>query len=233
MFHDKGESRYIRDKQGKSSYACFHASRDAGNDEGNHCRSDEKYEYVSLLCLIRINNKVVLESFLKRFMKETYYKKPIITDFERQWVHNLLIIQFRAQTRFNNLSIISQSNSRFVLDIEIILANTYHLAHQPGTEILDKFNGVHNFMGWDRNILTDSGGFQMVSLIHLTTLTEEGVEFAYPHDQTRKLMMTPEESMRIQKSIDSDIVMQLDDVVSAGIGRGPRIEEAAERSVSC
>ena len=50
-------------------------------------------------------------------------------------------------------------------------------------------------MGWDRNILTDSGGFQMVSLIHLTTLTEEGVEFAYPHDQTRKLMMTPEESV--------------------------------------
>ena len=121
----------------------------------------------------------------------------------------------------------------YVSDIEIILANTYHLAHQPGTEILDKFEGVHKFMGWDRNILTDSGGFQMVSLVHLTTLTEEGVEFAYPHDQTRKLMMTPEESMRIQKCIDSDIVMQLDDVVSAGIGRGPRIEEAAERSVSC
>jgi len=117
------------------------------------------------------------------------------------------------------------------LDIEIILTNTYHLAHQPGTDVLDHFGGVHKFMKWEKPILTDSGGFQMVSLVHLSTVTEEGVEFAYPHDQTRKLNMTPEESMRIQKSIDSDIVMQLDDVVSAGIGRGPRIEEAAERSV--
>jgi len=71
----------------------------------------------------------------------------------------------------------------------------------------------------------------MVSLIHLTKMSEEGVEFSYPHDTSRKLMMSPEESMRIQKAIDSDIVMQLDDVVSAGVGRGPRIEEAAERSV--
>lgn len=117
------------------------------------------------------------------------------------------------------------------LDIEIILANTYHLAHQPGTEVLEQFGGIHDFMKWDRPILTDSGGFQMVSLVHLTKITEEGVEFAYPHDQSRKLNMTPEESMRIQKAINSDIVMQLDDVVSAGIGRGPRIEEAAERSV--
>ena len=111
------------------------------------------------------------------------------------------------------------------------MANTYHLAHEPGTEVLEKYGGIHQFMDWNRPILTDSGGFQMVSLVHLTQLSEEGVEFAYPHDQSIKLMMSPEESMRIQKSINSDIVMQLDDVVSAGIGRGPRIEEAAERSV--
>ena len=111
------------------------------------------------------------------------------------------------------------------------MANTYHLAHEPGTEVLEKYGGIHQFMDWDRPLLTDSGGFQMVSLVHLTQLSEEGVEFAYPHDQSIKLMMSPEESMRIQKSINSDIVMQLDDVVSAGIGRGPRIEEAAERSV--
>ena len=116
-------------------------------------------------------------------------------------------------------------------DFQIILANTYHLAHEPGTEVLEKYGGIHQFMDWDRPLLTDSGGFQMVSLVHLTQLSEEGVEFAYPHDQSIKLMMSPEESMRIQKSINSDIVMQLDDVVSAGIGRGPRIEEAAERSV--
>jgi len=117
------------------------------------------------------------------------------------------------------------------IDFHIILANTYHLAHEPGTEVLEHYGGIHQFMDWDRPLLTDSGGFQMVSLVHLTTLSEEGVEFAYPHDQSIKLMMSPEESMRIQKSINSDIVMQLDDVVSAGIGRGPRIEEAAERSV--
>ena len=111
------------------------------------------------------------------------------------------------------------------------MANTYHLAHEPGTEVLEKYGGIHQFMDWDRPLLTDSGGFQMVSLVHLTQLSEEGVEFAYPHDQSIKLMMSPEESMRIQKLINSDIVMQLDDVVSAGIGRGPRIEEAAERSV--
>lgn len=103
------------------------------------------------------------------------------------------------------------------MDFEIILANTYHLAHEPGTDVLDQYNGIHKYMGWDRSILTDSGGFQMVSLVHLTKLSEEGVEFAYPHNQDIKLMMTPEESMRIQKSINSDIVMQLDDVVSAGM----------------
>ena len=119
---------------------------------------------------------------------------------------------------YKDKSAASTKNTVFNLDIEIILANTYHLAHQPGTEVLDKFGGIHDFMKWNHPILTDSGGFQMVSLIHLTKMTEEGVEFSYPHDQTRKLNMTPEESMRIQKSINSDIVMQLDDVVSARKG---------------
>ena len=85
------------------------------------------------------------------------------------------------------------------LDFHIILANTYHLAHEPGTEVLEKYGGIHQYMDWDRPLLTDSGGFQMVSLVHLTKLSEEGVEFAYPHDQSIKLMMSPEESMRIQK----------------------------------
>lgn len=56
------------------------------------------------------------------------------------------------------------------LEIEIILTNTYHLAHQPGTDVLDHFGGVHNFMKWEKPILTDSGGFQMVSLVHLSTV---------------------------------------------------------------
>ena len=65
------------------------------------------------------------------------------------------------------------------MNFEIILANTYHLAHEPGTDTLDTFDGLHKFMGWDLPILTDSGGFQMVSLVHLTELSEEGVRIRF------------------------------------------------------
>ena len=68
------------------------------------------------------------------------------------------------------------------LDCPIILANTYHLALQPGTQLLEKVGGLHGFMGWDRPILTDSGGFQMVSLLKLAEITEEGVMFENPYD---------------------------------------------------
>lgn len=116
------------------------------------------------------------------------------------------------------------------IGIQIMLGNTYHLGNNPGEDILDKAGGLHKFMGWDRALLTDSGGFQMVSLIKLTTLTEQGVDFVHPKDG-RRMLLTPEKSMAIQNSIGADIMMQLDDVVSSTVPDKKRVEEAMERSV--
>lgn len=83
-------------------------------------------------------------------------------------------------------------------------------------------------MNWQRNILTDSGGFQMVSLLKLAEITEDGVKFQSPFDDS-ECMLTPERSIEIQNSIGADIIMQLDDVVKTTIS-GPRVEEAAHRT---
>ncbi|KAK3857653.1 hypothetical protein Pcinc_036106 [Petrolisthes cinctipes] len=95
---------------------------------------------------------------------------------------------------------------------EIILGNTYHLGTRPGKESMKAFGGLHQLMGWDRALLTDSGGFQMVSLSALSKVTEEGVKFQSPYDGT-EILLTPEESIAIQNAIGADIMMQLDDVV--------------------
>mmetsp|Transcript_25885 Transcript_25885/g.28247 ORF Transcript_25885/g.28247 Transcript_25885/m.28247 type:complete len:437 (-) Transcript_25885:139-1449(-) len=113
---------------------------------------------------------------------------------------------------------------------EIILGNTYHLASQPGTELIAEFGGLHKFMNWKRNMLTDSGGFQMVSLLKLARITEEGVNFQSPVDG-REIMLTPEESIRCQNNIGADIMMQLDDVVSSVNPDYERFKEATSRSV--
>ena len=113
---------------------------------------------------------------------------------------------------------------------EIILGNTYHLALQPGTELLQRLGGLHKFMNWDNNLLTDSGGFQMVSLLELAKITEEGVCFKSPYDGSEK-MLTPEESIACQNRIGADIMMQLDDVVSSVNVDMARFEEATRRSV--
>ncbi|XP_064649627.1 queuine tRNA-ribosyltransferase catalytic subunit 1-like [Lineus longissimus] len=115
------------------------------------------------------------------------------------------------------------------LDCQIILGNTYHLGHRPGPDVLDKAGGLHNFMNWKRALLTDSGGFQMVSLLELAEITEEGVRFKSPHDSSM-MLLTPEHSMEIQNSIGADIMMQLDDVIHSSV-TGPRVEEAMHRSV--
>lgn len=86
------------------------------------------------------------------------------------------------------------------LNCEIILGNTYHLGNRPGTEVLKKAGGLHKFMGWERALLTDSGGFQMVSLLKLAQITEEGVQFKSPYDDTQ-IMLTPEKSIEIQNCI--------------------------------
>ena len=106
---------------------------------------------------------------------------------------------------------------------EIVLGNTFHLWLRPGTDVIAAHGGLHRFMGWDRPILTDSGGFQVFSLGALRKMSEEGVTFQSPINGD-KLFLTPEESMRIQRALDSDIVMVFDECT----GHPATIEQAAE-----
>ncbi|MFA6600319.1 MAG: tRNA guanosine(34) transglycosylase Tgt [Candidatus Omnitrophota bacterium] len=96
------------------------------------------------------------------------------------------------------------------MGVEILLSNTYHLFVRPGTEILSKAGGLHRFMGWDRPILTDSGGFQVFSLSRLREISEDGVRFNSYFDG-REITLTPEIVMEIQEIIGSDIAMIFDD----------------------
>jgi queuine tRNA-ribosyltransferase len=93
---------------------------------------------------------------------------------------------------------------------DIILGNTYHLMLRPGAERVARLGGLHRFMNWDRPILTDSGGYQVMSLAALRKLTEEGVSFS-SHIDGSKHMLTPERSMEIQRLLGSDIVMAFDE----------------------
>ena len=95
---------------------------------------------------------------------------------------------------------------------DIILGNTYHLMLRPGAERVARLGGLHGFMGWDRPILTDSGGYQVMSLADLTKRSEEGVSFKSHLDGTRHLL-SPERSIEIQRLLDSDIIMAFDELV--------------------
>ena len=111
---------------------------------------------------------------------------------------------------------------------QIILGNTFHLWLRPGTEVFDRFGGLHRFMGWDKPILTDSGGFQVFSLGAMRKITEEGVKFSSPINGD-KLFLSPEISMQIQRSLNSDIVMQFDECTPYEIdGRAATSDEAAQ-----
>src|SRR3954447_7515265 len=93
---------------------------------------------------------------------------------------------------------------------DIILGNTYHLMLRPGAERVARLGGLHAFMNWDGPILTDSGGYQVMSLSDLRKLSEQGVEFRSHLDGTRH-MLTPERSMEIQRLLGADIVMAFDE----------------------
>src|SRR4051812_15080117 len=93
---------------------------------------------------------------------------------------------------------------------QVVLGNTFHLWLRPGLAVIEKHGGLHRFMGWERPILTDSGGFQVFSLGELRKISEEGVAFQSPINGD-KLFLTPEESMCIQRVLDSDIVMVFDE----------------------
>ena len=101
---------------------------------------------------------------------------------------------------------------------DIILGNTYHLMLRPGAERVARLGGLHKFMHWARPILTDSGGYQVMSLSELRKITEDGVTFA-SHLDGSKHLLTPERSMEIQRLLGSDIVMAFDECPRADAGR--------------
>ncbi len=96
------------------------------------------------------------------------------------------------------------------LGAQIVLGNTFHLWLRPGLEVVAAHRGLHRFMGWDRPLLTDSGGFQVWSLGPLRKVREEGVTFASPVNGDR-MLLTPEISMQVQRTLDSDVVMIFDE----------------------
>ena len=112
---------------------------------------------------------------------------------------------------------------------DILLGNTYHLMLRPTAERIDRLGGLHSFMNWDRPILTDSGGFQVMSLAGLRKLTEEGVTFK-SHIDGSKHALTPERSMEIQRLLGSDIVMCFDECPALPADRD-RIAQSMELSM--
>ena len=113
---------------------------------------------------------------------------------------------------------------------QIILGNTFHLWLRPGLDVIEKHGGLHQFIGWDKPILNDSGGFQVFSLQGLRKITGEGVIFASPINGD-KLFLTPEVSMQIQRVLNSDIVMVFDECTPYKINDRPATEEEAAKSM--
>ena len=113
---------------------------------------------------------------------------------------------------------------------QIVLGNTFHLWLRPGTEVIAKHGGLHGFMQWHKPLLTDSGGFQVFSLQGMRKITEEGVKFASPIDGAR-LFLTPEESMRIQTELNSDVAMVFDECTPYMINDRPATAEEAAVSM--
>ena len=115
------------------------------------------------------------------------------------------------------------------LGASILLSNTYHLLLRPGLEGIERLGGLHHLMGWDKPILTDSGGYQVFSLSKINKTEEDGVTFQ-SHIDGKRIHLTPELSMQMQRAIGSDIVMQFDDV-AAGDSTRERYEDAMGRSL--
>ena len=109
---------------------------------------------------------------------------------------------------------------------QVALSNTYHLHLRPSDELIASLGGLHKFMAWDGPILTDSGGFQIFSLAKLRKITEEGVAFS-SHIDGRKIFMSPEDSIRIQSNLGSDIAMAFDECIAIPAER-PYVEKSCE-----
>jgi queuine tRNA-ribosyltransferase len=115
-------------------------------------------------------------------------------------------------------------------DCRVVLANTYHLMARPGLTVIEHAGGLHAFMGWPRAILTDSGGFQVMSLAARRRVTDEGVEFRTPEDGTRHFL-TPEKAMELQAGFGVDVAMVLD-VCPAFPAERAEVEEACRRTLA-
>ncbi|TAL91999.1 MAG: tRNA guanosine(34) transglycosylase Tgt [Rhodanobacter sp.] len=113
---------------------------------------------------------------------------------------------------------------------EIILGNTFHLFLRPGLPVVEAFGGLHKFIGWDKPILTDSGGFQVFSLAHKRKISEAGVTFASPVDGAT-VFLSPEVSMQVQKTLDADIAMIFDECTPYLINGVPATEKVAGDSM--
>src|SRR5438132_1886295 len=111
----------------------------------------------------------------------------------------------------------------------MILGNAYHLHLRPGDDVVREMGGLHEFMCWDRPILTDSGGFQVFSLAQLRTVDEEGVEFQSHIDGSRRFF-TPEIVMQIERNLGADVIMQFDHVIP-GQSDEASARDASERSI--
>jgi len=116
------------------------------------------------------------------------------------------------------------------LGYTMILGNTYHLALRPGEEVVARLGGLHRFMGWERSILTDSGGFQVLSLAERRAIDDDGVDFR-SHLDGRLLRMTPERSMAIQAALGSDVAMAFDDCPALP-SPPERLREAVRRTTA-
>ncbi len=113
---------------------------------------------------------------------------------------------------------------------QIVLGNTFHLWLRPGLDVIAAHGGLHRFMGWNKPILTDSGGFQVFSLGAMRKITEDGVHFQSPVNGD-KLFLSPEISMQIQRTLNSDIVMQFDECTPYEIDGRPATHEEAAKSM--
>src|SRR5690349_3974639 len=112
---------------------------------------------------------------------------------------------------------------------QILLGNTYYLYLRPGAELIGELGGLHRFMGWDRPILTDSGGYQVFSLAAMRKISEEGASFQSHLDGSRHLL-TPEKAVDVQEALGSDIAMALDECISHDATR-EYVQSSTERTV--
>ena len=115
-------------------------------------------------------------------------------------------------------------------DCRVVLANTYHLMARPGLALIARAGGLHEFLGWPRALLTDSGGFQVMSLSARRRITDEGVEFRIPEDGTRQFL-TPELAMKLQSGFGVDVAMALD-VCPPFPAERAEVEEACRRTLA-